>query len=291
MGAWSVTITGNDTAQDLKSEYQAAFFYNDVPTALQKLDSYVRINFNESDEEEWCDYYYSLADYMWKHGILTEEVRDRAVEMIDSGFGLDIWAESGDKTLLKRKKVLAEFREKLLSPQPPKKKIKVNLYLNPIFETGDVVAIQLLTADKDYVEKSRFSEEFYRECHGKYVVMRKVTDQISYISGVEPSVKDIWAVFQLYGKVFDECPTMEDLKDVPIAETAKRLRSDDICEEAKGTFSCESSMFYFKKRKFQVIGNDKINLPTMYYRNIMVFFSVKRPWTNADKDLLDAICD
>ena len=25
MGAWSVTITGNDTVQDLKSEYQAAF--------------------------------------------------------------------------------------------------------------------------------------------------------------------------------------------------------------------------------------------------------------------------
>ena len=291
MGAWSVTITGNDTAQDLKSEYQAAFFYNDVPTALQKLDSYVRINFNESDEEEWCDYYYSLADYMWKHGILTEEVRDRAVEMMNSGFGLDIWAESGEKTLLKRKKVLAEFRDKLLSPQPPKKKIKVNMYLNPIFETGDVVAIQLLTADKDYVEKSRFSEEFYRDCHGKYVVMRKVTDEISYISGVEPSVKDIWAVFQLYGKVFDVCPTMEDLKGMPIADTSKKLRSIDICEEAKGTFSCESSMFYFKKRKYQVIGNDKINLPTMYYRNIMVFFSVTRPWTNADTDLLNAICD
>ena len=211
--------------------------------------------------------------------------------MIDSGFGLDIWAESGEKTLLKRKRVLAEFRDKLLSPQPPKKKIKVNLYLNPIFETGDIVAIQLLTANKDYVENSRFSEEFYRACHGKYVVMRKVTDEISYISGVEPSVKDIWAVFQLYGKVFDDCPTMEDLKDVPIADITKKLRSTDICEEAKGTFSCESSMFYFKKRKFQIIGNDKTNLPTMYYRNIMVFFSVTRPWTNADTDLLNAICD
>ena len=27
MGAWSTSITGNDTAQDLKSEYQAAFYY------------------------------------------------------------------------------------------------------------------------------------------------------------------------------------------------------------------------------------------------------------------------
>ena len=33
MGAWNASINGNDTAQDLKSEYQAAFFYNDVETA------------------------------------------------------------------------------------------------------------------------------------------------------------------------------------------------------------------------------------------------------------------
>ena len=52
MGAWNVSITGNDTAQDLKYEYQAAFYYYDVETALEKLDAYVRTNIcRESDEE------------------------------------------------------------------------------------------------------------------------------------------------------------------------------------------------------------------------------------------------
>lgn len=290
MGAWSTSVTGNDTAQDLKSEYQAAFFCNDVETALQKLDAYVRENFDASDEEEWCNYVYSLADYMWKHGILTEEVKERAIFMIDTGFGLELWAESGEKVLNKRKKALADFRGKLLSPQPPKKKIKIDMHKNPIFETGDVVAIQLLTADKDYVENSCFSEDFFRKCHGKYVVMRKVTDEVSFISGVEPSVRDIWAVFQLYGKVFDTCPTMEDLQGVPIAETAKRLSTSQRWEEAKGTFSCESSMFYFKKRNYQIIGKDITRLPTMYYRTILIHFSFSRPWINADTDLLNAIC-
>jgi hypothetical protein len=69
MGTWNVSINGNDTAQDLKSEYQAVFFYNDVDIALKKIDAYVRTMFDETDEEEWCNYYYSLADYMWKHGI------------------------------------------------------------------------------------------------------------------------------------------------------------------------------------------------------------------------------
>ena len=104
MGTWSVSITGNDTAQDLKSEYQAAFFYNDVDTAVKKLDDYVRADFCETDQEEWCNYVYSLADFMWKHGILTEEVQSRALAMIDTGFGLEIWAESGEKVLEKRKK-------------------------------------------------------------------------------------------------------------------------------------------------------------------------------------------
>ena len=29
MGTWNASINGNDTAQNLKSEYQAAFYYND----------------------------------------------------------------------------------------------------------------------------------------------------------------------------------------------------------------------------------------------------------------------
>lgn len=291
MGTWSVSITGNDTAQDLKSEYQAAFFYNDVDIAVQKLDDYVRADFCETDQEEWCNYVYSLADFMWKHGILTQEVQSRALAMIDTGFGLEIWAESGEKVLEKRKKALSEFRARITGSQPPKKKIRIQMYMDPIFEAGDLVAIQLQTANKHYLEKSSFGEEFFRDCDGKYVVLRKVTDNVSYVSGVEPKVRDVWAVFQLYGKIFDTCPSMKDLQDIPIADTGKHLRKTDVCEEARGTFSCESSLFYFKKRKYQIIGRDLNRMPTMYYRNIDIFFAINKPWYNADSKLLDAIWD
>ena len=72
LGAWNTSITGNDTAQDLISEYQAAFYYYDVNTALEKIDYYVRTEgLSEDDQEEWCNYYYSLADFMHKKGIST----------------------------------------------------------------------------------------------------------------------------------------------------------------------------------------------------------------------------
>lgn len=280
MGTWNVSISGNDTAQDLKSEYQAVFFYNDVETALAKIDAYVRSMFDESDEEEWCNYYYSLAEYMWKHGILTDPVRNCAISMIDSGFGLELWADAGTKTLEKRKKALAEFRDKLLSPQPPKKKIRIDLHMTPIFEVGDLIAIQIKTADKHYLNKSKFTEETFRDCDGKYVVIRKVCDDISYTSYVEPNVRDIWVRFQLYKRVFDTCPTAEQLSNIPWAKA----------ENTNGSFICESSMFYFKKRNYTVIGKNEIDLDFAFNNIINVYsFGINKPWYNADTQILNAI--
>ena len=288
MGAWTASINGNDTAQDLKKEYQAAFYYNDVETAVQKLDAYVQ---EEFAEDEWADYVYSLADFMWKHGILTENIRNRAIGLIDTGYGLDIWAEEGEKTLNKRKQILAQFREILLSPQPPKKKITIRLYLKPVFEPGDLVAFQLQTSGKVYLPNSNFTEDYFRTCHGKYIVARKVTDEVSYTSRVEPNVRDIWPIFELYRKVFDRCPTAADLEDVPIANVAIHPSSkwrginDQYC---RGTFLCEGGMFYFRKRKYVHIGNNLSNLPDRY-NDVHIFLGFDCPRGNADSKLLEAI--
>lgn len=283
MGAWSVSITGNDTAQDMKSEYQAAFFYNEIDVALYKIDNYVRAMFDESDEEEWCNYYYSLADYIWSKGILTDEVKNKAVSLIDSGFGLELWAESGNSVLQKRKKALEIFKEKILSQQPSKKKIKVDLHMHSIFESGDIVAFQLKTSDKKYISNDcKFDNEFFDQVDGKYVVIRKLEDHISYTSQIEPSVRDIWAVFQLYGKIFDSCPCIDDLCKVPWASTG----------EPNGVFICESSMFYFKKRNYTIMGNIKQGLKQIiknYRGNEHIFFGINESHYNAETLILNAI--
>lgn len=280
MGTWNASINGNDTAQDLKSEYQAAFFYNDVETALAKIDAYVRSMFDESDEEEWSCYYYSLAEFMWKHGILTEDVRTRTIDMIDFGFGLEIWELEGTSTLNKRKKVLAEFREKLLSPQPPKKKIHFNLHRKPIFQTGDLVALQLKTLDKHYPAHSRLGEDIFRGYDGKYIVLRKVGDEISQYSSIEPQLKDYWAKFQLYNAIFDECPTVEQLKNISFVPTRDN-----------STFTSESSLFHLKKRNCRVIGNNQDDLPEFNKTHGLsfVFWGISTQWGSPELDILTAI--
>lgn len=287
MGAWSTSITGNDTAQDLRSEYTAAFYKYDVPEALARIDAYVRTNmFDESDPEEWCNYMYSLADFMWKKGILTESVRQQVIAMIEGDFGLELWAEAGQKTLDSRKKKLAEFQEKLLSPQPPKKKIKPNVYTERIFRDGDIVAVQLQTKGKPYTEgdmRSMTKEEFFA-VDGKYVLMQLVRCRTDWSSSIVPEVKDHWAEFRLFDGIFDAVPENIDFS---------RLKEANLWHR-KFTpfFFCESSMFYFKRRKYKVLCNRKDLIEKykdMPQPDKAIFWGINKPWINPDSELVAAM--
>lgn len=286
MGAWSVSITGNDTAQDLYSEYTAAFYRYDVEEALVRIDRYVRQEmFDETDPEEWCNYYYSLADFMWKKGILTPEVRSRAIEMIDSGFGLELWAEAGVQTLTARKKALAALKEKLLSPLPPKKKIKPNAHLERILEDGDIVAVQLQTAGKPYTEAEErpLSEAEFHALDGKYVLMQLVNCFASWHSDIVPEVKDYWACFRLFDGIYDSIPEHVDIASLPEAQFCYQWALTSL-------FHCECSLFYFKRRHYKVLCNRKDLLPASDTgTNNSVFWSINTSWRNPDSQLVAAM--
>lgn len=286
MGTWNTNITGNDTAKDLYIEYSAAFYKYDVEEALEKIDFYIRTEmFDESDQEEWCNYIYSLADYMWKKGILTDSIRNKAIEMIDGGFGLDLWEEAGQKILNSRKQKLTEFKDKILSPQPKKKKIKPNVHTERIFNDGDIIAVQLQTAEKPYTEQKTkpLSDEDFHEYDGKYVLMQLVKCYASWTSRIAPEVKDYWACFRLFDGVYDVVPDNIDpqnLKDALIYESGKLF----------SVFTCESSVFYFKRRNYKVICNRKdllLGLDTN--SNNCIFWGINKPWLNPDSQIIAAM--
>lgn len=286
MGTWNTSIIGNDTAKDLYIEYSAAFYKFDVEEALKRIDLYIRAEmFDESDEEEWCNYIYSLADFMWKKGILTDSVRDKAVEMIDSDFGLELWAEAGQKTLASRKQKLVEFKEKLLSPQPPKKKTKPNVHTERIFDDGDIIAVQLQTAQKPYTEQDSrpLSEVDFHDLDGKYVLMQLVNCYASWTSSIVPEVKDYWACFRLFDGIYNTVPDDVDLqllKDALIHQGSK----------ISSIFTCESNMFYFKRRNYKVLCNRKDLLNNLNTNsNNSIFWGINKPWSNPDSQIVAAM--
>ena len=286
MGTWNTSVTGNDTAKDLYIEYTAAFYKFDVEEALKRIDSYIRTEmFDESDEEEWCNYIYSLADFMWKKGILTDSIRNKAIELIDSGFGLELWAETGQKTFDSRKKKLAEFKEKLLSAQPPKKKIKPNVYTERIFDDGDIIAVQLQTVGKPYTEQESkpISEEDFHNFDGKYVLMQLVNCYASWTSSIVPEVKDYWACFRLFDGIYDTVPNDVDLLSLKDALIHQGRRISSI-------FTCESNMFYFKRRNYKVICNRKDLLSGLDTNsNNSIFWGINKPWSNPDSQIVAAM--
>ena len=60
-------------------------------------------------------------------------------------------------------------------------------------------------------------------------------------------------------------------------------------EDGNGFFFCESSLYYFKKRDFQIIGHDRRPRIVPRRCNRSVFFSVNGPRCNADTHLIEAI--
>lgn len=287
MAKWNVSISGNDTARDLIPEYTAAFYAYDTAKALRAIDHYVRESlFDETDAEDWCNYIYSLADFMWKRGILTKKVKTTAIEMIDSGFGMEVWENASERVHTARERRLAEFRERLLSPQPPKKqkKIKPNVHMEKIFEVGDLVAVQLQTANKKYTAQNErpITEEEFRAMDGKYVLMQHVGCHASWYSKVVPEIKDYWAHFRLFDGVWDEPPTDIDpstLKDAILHEGSK----------FSSVFYSECNMHYFRRRNYKIVGKYMTLPKKTYCRDCSILWQMERGRTNPDSIILSAM--
>ncbi len=125
----------------------------------------------------------------------------------------------------------------------------------------------------------------FRDFDGHYVVMRKVTDEVNSVSYIVPEIKEYWAVCQIYQKVFDHCPTPEELEDVPFAPVCTSPQAPSM----DGTFICESSMRYFKQRNCVVIGRNLENILQQYNKYAYLFMGINTPWGSTDGDILHAI--
>ena len=218
-------------------------------------------------------------------GILIEDVRQKAIGMIDPEFGLELWAEAGKKTLAARKAKLEEFKKKLLSPQPPKRKIKPNVYTQRIFEDGDIIAVQLQTAKKPYTkaECHPLSEEEFHKLDGKYVLMQLINCPVSWTSSIVPEVKSYWACFRLFDGIFDHVPESIDVSEL---KEATIHQGQDI----SATFTCESSMFYFKRRHYRLIRNQKDIIANYEPKgDNTIFWGINMPWENPDSQLVAAM--
>ncbi|WP_090851392.1 DUF4259 domain-containing protein [Nocardioides lianchengensis] len=139
MGAWGPAIFSDDTACDIRDAYRQQL-EDQVPDreATQRtIDAYAHL----ADDEKHV-LWLALAAVQSQLGRLDEEVKAEAIQVIDSGVGLELWAEAGASSLAKRKAALTKLRETLSGPQPARKTVKRPWRDDTELRAGDVLSFE-----------------------------------------------------------------------------------------------------------------------------------------------------
>lgn len=121
MGAWGTAIFSDDTASDIRSEYRA-LVEDQVPD--QEATHRVLNEYKHLDGDEAHVLWLALAAAQSQVGRLDDHVKAKALEVIESGQGLELWEEAGARELAKRKTALEKLRATLVGPQPPRKTLR-----------------------------------------------------------------------------------------------------------------------------------------------------------------------
>ena len=211
MGVWGTAIFSDDTARDVREDYQD--FLGDGlsgPEATSRLVA--KWSSSLKDPDEAPVFWLALAATQWKCGRLEPNVLRQALNVIDNGSDLDRW-DAGSRDYKKRQAVLNALHEQLKSPQPRERKFRKRFRDWNEWLVGDLVAYRLLS--------------------GRLVILR-VIGHHSDKGGTAP-------ICELLDWVGDRVPDQSELRKLPprksnrnwlepqfmVSRTSARQRPDD----------------------------------------------------------------
>ncbi|HHX57243.1 MAG TPA: hypothetical protein GX710_04420, partial [Clostridiales bacterium] len=129
-------------------------------------------------------------------------MKEKAIEIIDSGKSMEIWEGSDKKSIEKRKQVLLKLKDNLQSPPLPRKKIPKPDIQKHRWDIGDLVIGQL-------VDNNDSDKWFYN----KFILFRVIEIKKISLSHIMPDlVYDEWVYGALYNWVGDELISEEQVK-------------------------------------------------------------------------------
>lgn len=195
MGTWGLKIYQDDIAEDVKFYYMDQLHRGKTGEIItQELIKQYRAEIADSDDAPV--FWFALADTQWNVGRLQDDVKEKALWYIEDGSNLRRWEEENPALAKKRKVVLSNLKQKLLSPQPPEKKISQYRIYQCKWKLGDIYAY-------------RFSGKYAEQNHliGKYLFFVKVGEENWSIGHIIPMVYVYWVMS-------DKLMTVEELKDI-----------------------------------------------------------------------------
>ena len=247
MGAWGTGLYQDDDTCDIKEEYLTYLRIGmSNEEALEEL-----IECNEElieDEEIGPLFWLALADTQWKYGRLTAEVKEKALEVINSGKDLERWEED-KKLYAKRKKVLEELRERLNTKQPEEKKVRKMTFTRPNWKVGDILLYQIQEEDLK-------GHKWY----GKYVLLKVMGTKKYNIGSLDMDIYyNEYEMLGLYNWIGNEDIDLKKINQLRIVLLKDLINPyGEHIKELVGAYHLNKREL--KKKSVKVIENDMNNL-------------------------------
>ncbi len=112
MGAWGTGIFDNDLALDVRAVFEDGLSEGlSVEGATEKILRVYGADLRRPSEES--NFWLALAGLQLERGAVQPEIREKVASIIHRGTGLGTWEESGLDSLVERKQVLEQLRERL----------------------------------------------------------------------------------------------------------------------------------------------------------------------------------
>ena len=180
MGTWGVGIYQNDISADVKEDYIAKLKSGKSDeVALKEILS----EYQEDMEDIDCkyDFYFGLADTLWKKGRLTEKIKTIALQLIEEDRVSQRWQT--ERIRYERSKVLDKLKVQLEETMPEYKKIPVHKPYVLGWEEGDVYFFQIKEKIESYEKYLGWYALFY---------VNKIYLRDWNVNGVADEVADVY---------------------------------------------------------------------------------------------------
>lgn len=176
MGAWGTGLYANDTSSDVRDTFKE---FVRLPFSEEELIEALLEKYptgNDHEDEEFTDFWLTVADMFHAYGFQGPEVFERARAIVETGADLDMKRdlEMEESDLRKRAKVLEQLAEKWRTPNPkPRKRNVMKAPEDFLYEAGDCVVhpTELGNGAPAYMSSKEIDNLFRPDGWGAFVVL------------------------------------------------------------------------------------------------------------------------
>ncbi|MBQ8995169.1 MAG: hypothetical protein IJ091_05090 [Oscillospiraceae bacterium] len=246
MGAWGVGLFQNDVALEVKDTYVKKL---QVGKSNEEAfnETVNELNDMTNDADDKIDFWFALASLMFDYGRLTPDVKNTALEIINSNSD-DRWDAKDTK---KRNQAVESLKEKLLSQQPEEVKVKIVKKRTPKIKPDEIYYFVL-------DDENLRNENFYN-CY-VYVLVDSWTQY-------DNRIKDLGDEHALiYLKISDHAVSdIKELDSIPFFNYAlnvdnenRKIEDKRILIDNQGFSDMKKRLTYFGTYSFQREPYEKI---------------------------------